>query len=71
MDNCFNLSYSNNCKNCSNSSYMYNCTNCNDCFNCSNLDNKSYYINNKPHTKEEYLELLPSLKSETIEIKQL
>ena len=71
MDNCFNLSYSNNCKNCSNSSYMYNCTNCNDCFNCSNLNNKSHYINDEPHTKEEYLKLLPSLKPETIEIKQL
>ena len=54
VNNCFNLYHSENCHNCSNSSYMYNCTNCHNCFNCSNLDNKSFCINNKQYTEQEY-----------------
>ena len=30
------------------------CTNCHYCINCSNLENKSYCINNKQYTKDEY-----------------
>ncbi len=54
VSNCFNLYHSENCDNCSNSSYLYNCVNCHNCFNCSNLDNKSFCINNKQYTEEEY-----------------
>ena len=58
IDNCFNLFYSENCIDCSNSSYLYNCINCHDCFNCSNLNNKSYCIDNKQYTQEEYLSII-------------
>ena len=54
VNNCFNLYHSENCNNCSNSSYLYNCTNCHDCFNCSNLENKSFCIDNKQYTEQEY-----------------
>ncbi len=54
VNNCFNLYHSENCNNCSDSSYLYNCTNCHNCFNCSNLDNKSFCINNKQYTEQEY-----------------
>ena len=54
VNNCFNLYNSENCNNCSDSSYLYNCTNCHNCFNCSNLDNKSFCIDNKQYTEQEY-----------------
>jgi len=71
VDHCFSLQHSEWCGWCSNSQYLFNCTNCHDCFNCSDLNNKSYCINNKQYTKEEYLKLLPALKPIPIERKQL
>jgi len=56
--NCFNLQFSTNCEWCSNSKYLYDCQNCSFCFNCSNIKNKTYYINNIKHTKDEYNDLI-------------
>ena len=71
INHCFWLKYSEGCGWCSDSEYLYNCTWCHDCFNCSDLNNKSYCINNKQYTKEEYLEKLLFLKPDFIERKQL
>jgi len=48
---CFNCS---DIENCRNLRFCEECINCNDCFGCFNLRSKSYYIWNKPYSKEEY-----------------
>ncbi len=67
IDHCIGLFHCDNCISCSNSHYLFSCTNCHDCFNCSNLYNKSYCINNKQYTREEYDTLLWKSKIESIE----
>ena len=67
IDHCLGLFYCDNCINCSNSYYLFSCTNCHDCYNCSNLYNKSYCINNKQFSKEEYGQLLSNTKFEALE----
>ncbi len=62
----FNIFYS---KHIINSSNLWFCSNmvwCHDCIFCDNLDNKSYCINNKQFTKEEYkIEKEKILKNKT------
>ncbi len=41
---------------CSFSSFLYDCRNLQNCFGCVGLRNKSYYIFNKPYSKEDYAE---------------
>ncbi|MCX6720690.1 MAG: hypothetical protein NTW11_02710 [Candidatus Staskawiczbacteria bacterium] len=43
---------------CRNLKFCEECVNCNDCFGCFNLRSKSYYIFNKPYSKEEYFKEL-------------
>lgn len=50
-----------NCEACNNSFFLYNCKGCSYCFGCVNLRNKSYYIFNKPYSKEEYFKELKRL----------
>jgi hypothetical protein len=51
---CYKTLYSVDCEDCNEVMFCKNCIGCNNCFGCANLKNKSYYIFNKPHTKEEY-----------------
>lgn len=51
---CFNLRYGQECRDCVDSTFLFDCRGCNNCLFCVNLRNKSYYIFNKPSTKEEY-----------------
>lgn len=51
---CYNLDFSRYCNNCSDSKFLLNCKGCRNCFGCANLQNKQYYIFNKPHTSKEY-----------------
>jgi len=44
--------------NCSFSAFLYDCRNLQNCFGCVGLRNKSYYIFNKPYSKEDYIEKL-------------
>lgn len=46
--------FSQNCGDCTESAFLFDCRGCNNCFGCTNLRNKSYYIFNKPYSKEEY-----------------
>jgi DNA-directed RNA polymerase subunit RPC12/RpoP len=52
--NCNKLLYSQDCESCSDSIGLFDCRSCNNCIGCVNLQQKSYYIFNKPSTKEEY-----------------
>ena len=55
IEHCYNLLFSHSCVQCRDSIFLFDCRNCSDCIACSGLRNKSYYIFNKPYTKEEYL----------------
>lgn len=48
--------------------YSFNCYNCHDIFGCIGLQSKSYCILNKQYTKEEYLDLLPKIKNQMMEV---
>lgn len=56
--NSYNVFYSSGCRNCSQVYFSKDCTGCSNCFGCIGLRNKSYYIFNKPYTKEDYFEEL-------------
>jgi hypothetical protein len=51
---CYQTFYSQYCIACSDCINCYDCTKCSFCYNCSGLQNKSYCIDNKQYTKEEY-----------------
>jgi hypothetical protein len=51
---CSRVFFSQKVENCNDSSFLFNCKGCTDCFGCTNLRNKSYYLFNKPYSKEEY-----------------
>jgi len=57
---CYKTLYSVDCEGCSEVIFCKNCVGCNNCFGCANLKNKSYYIFNQPHSKEEYAKKLKS-----------
>ncbi len=56
------LFFSEDSSDCVNVFFSKNLWGCTDCFGCANLRNKSYYIWNKPHSKEEYVRELESLR---------
>lgn len=51
---CYHSAYLQDCNQCSDSWFLDSCTNCKNCLGCKNLNNKEYYIFNKPCSKEEY-----------------
>lgn len=51
---CFNCRYSFHCEQTSDSAFLFNCRNTQHSFMSSNLRNKSYYLYNKPVTRDEY-----------------
>lgn len=67
---CYRVFFSEDCSNCHNVYFSKNLSGCNNCFGSINLRNKSYYIFNKPYSKESYekeirnirLDLFSSLK---------
>ena len=52
------LLYSQECESCADSVGLYDCRDCVNCIGCVGLRHKSYYIFNKPATKEKYQEFL-------------
>jgi hypothetical protein len=58
----YNIFFSQYLQNCSDIRYSKNLLGCHFCIGCSNLENKSYYINNQPYTKEEYWTEFPKWK---------
>lgn len=55
---CNNLKFSRFCHNCSDSAFLIDCRGCRNCFACANLQQKQYYIDNKPYSKEDYEEFM-------------
>lgn len=55
---CFRTFFSEECEACADVWFSRNCSGCTNCFGCVNLRNKSYYIFNKPYSKDEYFEKL-------------
>ncbi|MBI4085927.1 MAG: hypothetical protein HY433_01635 [Candidatus Liptonbacteria bacterium] len=53
-EECYRVLFSKYSSNCTDSSFLLDCRGCTNCFGCINLRNKSYYIFNKPHSKEDY-----------------
>jgi len=54
LDESYQTFFSEDCESCTNVWFSRNLIGCADCFGCVNLRNKSYYIFNRPYTKEEY-----------------
>lgn len=52
--NIYNSSFILNSSECRDSAFLYDCKGCHDCFMSVGLRNKQYYIENQPHSKEEY-----------------
>jgi hypothetical protein len=61
LQNCFRVNFSEQCRECSDVWFSKNCSGCLNCVNCVNLRNKSYQIENKQYTKEEYLKKIKEL----------
>ena len=60
-DNCYKVIFGRYCSDCVDSYFLYDCRGCQNCFGCAGLRNKKYHIFNKPYSKEEYLEKIKSL----------
>ena len=65
MKSCLYCYWCSFCDNCE------KCNNCHNCINCSDLENKSYCINNKQYSKEEFEKLENNIKRDWIELKSL
>lgn len=53
-ERCYGCRFTHNSKNCTDCAFMEDCTGCKNCILCFNLSNKSYCIENKQYSKEEY-----------------
>ncbi len=60
--NCYNLKYSRFSENCSDSFFLIDCIGCKHCIGCSNLQQKEYYIFNRPYSPSEYEQILKGLQ---------
>ena len=60
----YNVNFSNYTRNCKDCGYCELCFSCRDCFGCVGLQNKQYYILNKPYPKEEYFKKVREIKEE-------
>ncbi len=61
--NCYEVQTAVMCRNTSNSQYVFNVRSCKNCFLSHNLDQKEYYILNKPYTRETYHAEVEKLKA--------
>ncbi len=61
--NTSNVKFSQGSKNVSDCEFIVNCHNCSNCFACVGLENKSYYIFNKPYEPEAYSKELDNVKT--------
>jgi hypothetical protein len=60
LNGCARCIFSSQCDSCFDMLFSKNCVGCNNCFGCVGLRNKSYYIWNKPYSKEEYEKIVKS-----------
>jgi len=59
------LAYSDGCHNCRDSYFLVGCSDCENCLFCVDLEGKSYCIDNKQVSKEEYEKVLKTLALNT------
>lgn len=57
---CYSVSFSQDCNDCRESPFLYDCRNCNNCICCTGLRNKSFCINNKQYSQEEFQKIRTS-----------
>jgi len=57
-NNCYRTVFSAYSDDCSDCAFVWDSRGCTNCFGCVGLRNKSYYIFNKPYSREEYFERL-------------
>ena len=60
-ENCYNLLFGFFSTGCFDSMFLWDCRGCHNCFGSIGLRNKSYYIFNKPYSKEQYFEELKKI----------
>lgn len=53
-DKSYQLFFSQNSTNCKESYFLDGCVGCSNCFACGNLNNKQYWVFNKPSSQEEF-----------------
>ncbi len=58
---CYKALFSSYCDNSQNIFFCKNCVGVNDCFGCVGLRNKSYYIFNRPYSKDDYQNFINGL----------
>jgi len=52
---CYKVFFSSFSTQCSDSFFLQDCQGCSNCFGCMGLRNKSYYIFNRPYSREKYI----------------
>lgn len=67
--NCYEVQTAVMCRNTSTSQYVFNLRSCKNCFLSHNLDQKEYYILNKPYTRETYHAEVEKLKATIPDLK--
>ena len=63
INQCYRVFYSTGCESSQDLWFSRNCIGCSFCFGCANLRNKSYYIFNKPYSKEDYIKKIKELSA--------
>lgn len=61
--NCYEVQHAVMCRNTNTSQYVFNLRSCSNCFLCHDLEQKEYYILNRPYTKENYFAEVAKLKA--------
>lgn len=69
-DRCYSSTFLSYCKGSQDCHFSYDLKNCSHCFLSANLRNKSYYIFNQPHSKEDYQRILAAYRLETFQGQQ-
>ncbi|MDD2870798.1 MAG: hypothetical protein PHS49_02310 [Candidatus Gracilibacteria bacterium] len=71
--NCNKVFFGQDSSNCFDSYFIKNCVGCQNCFGCKNLTNKSYCIENKQYSKEDYFlklsEIIKNTSFENLKVK--
>jgi len=64
---CNNMKFCVQCRYSSSLEYCVECKQCDFCFGCFGLNNKKYYIFNKPYSKSDYWALIDKIKSQMLQ----
>jgi hypothetical protein len=62
---CYSLLSCRDCTECQESFFLSDCRRCKNCIGCKGLRDKQYCVQNKQHTKEEYMKILEQSKTDT------